>query len=852
MSDVVDLTNCDREPIHLLGGIQPFAFMLVLSNDWLVARASANVIDFIGESAESLIGRPVIDVLTHDAVHALRNRMTMMRGEDASERLYRLALLDDRRLFDVAVHVVDGQVLIEAEPAQGGGDGDSAGMVRAMMARLEQADGMTPFFREAARQVRALTGFDRVMVYRFDRTGSGEVVAEAARSGIGSFLNLRYPASDIPVQARRLYIRNLFRVIADIGADPVPIVPRLSAEGAPLDLSLAVSRAVSPIHVEYLKNMGVGASLSISIVVEGRLWGLFACHHYAPRLPALERRGLAELFAQMFAMKLESRERQAANDYLARAQRVSDQILAALAGDAGLLDNPGWLAEVLEDVVPCDGVGVAIGGRFALHGLTPSEADFGRLVRALNGTAAAKVYATDRIADLLPEASRYVDVAAGLLALPISRSPRDYVVLFRQEFVRTVKWGGDPHKPAELGPNGARLTPRKSFETWAEEVDGRSAPFTEAEVKVAESLRSTLIEVVLRMSDEVHAERQLATERQELLIAELNHRVRNILSLMHGLVRQSRGSASSLDDYVDELDGRIQALARAHNQITAEHWGPGALRTLIETEAAAYLADRSKRIRTKGADILLHPQAYSTMALVVHELMTNSAKYGALSDSGTVTVTWTQDDDGDLAVDWIERGGPAVQAPTRQGFGSTIIQRSIPYDLGGVAKVAFAVTGLTAHFCIPARHVDKGTAAPADTAPSAIATREDAPGGRPLSGETVLMIEDSLIIAMDAEDILTELGAARVIAAATVRQALSELDRNVPTLALLDINLGDHTSLPIAERLKAMGVPFAFATGYGDQMALPPEMGDAPILQKPYTLAGVAGMIDTLKRRPRA
>lgn len=209
-----------------------------------------------------------------------------------------------------------------------------------MMSRLDHTETLEAFFREGARQARALTGFDRVMVYRFDEGGSGEVVAEAARAGIGSFLGLHYPASDIPVQARALYLRNLFRIIADVDAVAVPILPQLDEHGRPLDLSMSVLRSVSPIHIEYLKNMGVGASLSISIVVDGRLWGLFACHHYGPRLPSAQSRSTAELFGQMFASRLESRERRLALDYETKARRIADRLLTSVADNASLLDDP--------------------------------------------------------------------------------------------------------------------------------------------------------------------------------------------------------------------------------------------------------------------------------------------------------------------------------------------------------------------------------------------------------------------------------------------------------------------------------------------------------------------------------
>lgn len=841
----VDLTNCDREPIHELGAIQPFGFLLALSSDWLIKRASANLEHYLGLAAEEALGTRAIDLLGETAVHALRNRLTLLRGPDAVERLFGLPLANGRRA-DFAIHMTGDTVVIEGEPSGADPETDAASAIRAMMSRLDDTGDGAAFYREGARQVRALTGFDRVMVYRFDPDGSGVVVAEAARGGLGSFLDLRYPASDIPQQARRLYLRTPFRIIADVDADPVPIVPRLDERGQPIDLSLSVLRSVSPIHIEYLRNMGVAASLSISIIVEGKLWGLFACHHYASaRCPDFERRSIAELFGQMFALKLESRERKAMSHYELAARQHADRLLAAIANDATLLDNPEWLGSMLHGTIPCDGIGIWLDGKLARSGMTPPAEAFPQLVRRLNGMTAGRIFATDRIADTISAAADYDDVAAGILVLPISRTPRDYVLLFRQEMVRTVKWAGDPHKPAQLGPHGARLTPRKSFELWSQEVRGRSQPFSEPEIRVAEMLRASLIEVVLRMSDEAQEERRRASERQELLIAELNHRVRNILSLIRGLVRQSRDPEANAREIMAMLEGRIESLARAHDQITQDNWSPAPLGQLIETEAAAYLAGKCGRLTCEGPAALLHPNAFSTLALVFHELMTNSAKYGALSDNGGVTVRWRLDDEGDLLIEWRERGGPAVQPPRRQGFGTTIIQRSIPYDLGGKAQARFETAGFEADFCIPARHiVVHDPAAPMlSFAPGPSEDPGDAP--RAVISGSVLLVEDSLIIAMDAEDILGALGAERVVTASSVAAALAELERETFALAVLDFNLGPETSLPIASALRAAGVPYLLATGYGEQLRLPPELDGIQVIQKPYTRASIAWGVST-------
>jgi light-regulated signal transduction histidine kinase (bacteriophytochrome) len=792
-----------------------------------------------------MIGNPLADFLPGDVIHDIRNRVTYLTSRDMVERCFGVRMSKDGGPFDVAIHFSGGRIIIEAEPGSEH-SGDATGMVRAMMARLDSQADLSAFYREGSRQVRALLGYDRVMIYKFAPDGAGEVIAEACKPGIGSFKGLHYPASDIPKQARELYRRNLLRVIRDVNDTPVGILPELDENGAPLDLSLSVLRSVSPIHIEYLKNMGVAASLSISIVVDDELWGLFACHHYSPRSPTFERRSVSELFAQMFSMRLESRERKALVEYERRARDISDQLLGAVASDETLLNDPDWLADILTSTIPADGVGVWINGSYAFSGVTPPTDDFRRIIRALNGTAAGKVFATDRIGSIVERAETFAKQASGLLAIPISRSPRDYVVLFRSEMRESVRWAGDPHKTVEYGPNGPRLTPRESFAEWREQVEGRSKPFTSSELRVAETLRATLIEVVLRLADEAAAQRHQATARQELLIAELNHRVRNILGVIRGLVRQSQPEGEAVREFVNVVDGRIHALARAHNQITDDHWGPAPLQALIDAEASAFAASKENSIHSEGPPVLLNPQAYSTMALVIHELVTNSTKYGSLSGDGVVQIRWRFDDSKDLILTWEESGGPPVEKPSRKGFGTTIIGRSVPYDLGGKAEIDYDPSGVRARFCIPARNVSerrdfKGPRVhlPERRAPHA-PVRPDL-----LAGMSVLLVEDSLIIALDAEDIITRFGA-KLEAASTSEAAHSALDDHRFDFAILDINLGDHTSFGIADRLQDLGVPFIFASGYGEQAKLPDEHRARIVLQKPYTTHNLAKAVEQL------
>ncbi len=842
MSRVVDLTDCDREPIHIPGSIQPFGAMLVMGSDWIVRRASANAPAWLDRGIDEILGAPVADLIAPETLHAVRGRLQMAYGVGVVERLFGAPLTEGGALFDIAVHVSGAEVLLEFEPAAVAENTNAAGLVRTMISRVEAADDFPTMVREAARQVRALTGFDRVMVYRFDDSGAGEVVGESVRAGASPFLGLRYPAADIPLQARALYERNLMRLIADVDAEPSPILPELDAAGLPLDLSMSMLRSVSPVHLEYLRNMGVGASMSISLLQGGRLWGLIACHHGKPLRPSFDRRSAAELFGQMLSYLLESRLRAEETRFEVRVRDIQARISAALVQDSGTWADSTAFHDGVREMLRCDGVGVWFGGRAALSGAAPAPEAFANLVRLLNRTSDGRILASDNLAETHPLSGDVLERAAGMLVIPISRRPRDYVIGFRREVVQTVTWAGDPTKPAEAGPNGARLSPRKSFEAWREVVQGRAAPWSPSELRAAESLRVTLMEVVMQLTDMVDAQRQAADKRQQILIAELNHRVRNILGLVRGVITQSSSSASTIADLTTVLEGRVQSMARAHDQLTARRWDASPLRELIEAEVEAYLGPTSARLTIEGPDISLAPQAFTAVTLVIHELTTNAVKYGALStDAGRVEVTLEVDETSGLCIIWREVGGPPVRAPTRQGFGTTIIDQVIPFELNGESRVDYLPSGVQAILKLPAalaHRIEPRAAAPVRP-----------PGGRAavVKGE-VLLLEDNLFIAIDAEEMLLKLGAASVTVVRSVEEAMSAIEAQVFSFALLDVNLGAETSLEVARRLKTLQTPFAFGTGYGDGLTLPADLDGATVLTKPYSLRtlrlGLAGLGD--------
>ena len=837
----VDLTNCDREPIHILGRVQSYGMLIAVTPDWIINHVSVNVADELSHSAEDLIGMPLNEFMTRSVVHDIRAGLQMLGTTDAIERMFAMDAFGNGRKYDIGVHYSGRSIIMEFERNDARDRQDQISVIRPMIDRIARARNTVQACDLAARQLKSFTGFDRVMVYRFDKDDSGEVVAEAVKPGMDSFKGLRYPASDIPKQARELYKRNLLRIISDVNDDGVEIIPARSPEGNPLDLSLSVTRAVSPIHLEYLRNMGVEASMSVSIIRRGKLWGLFACHHESPLTLPFEVRTAAELFAQLFSFVLDQKENDLERDHHRRAQSVHDQIMTQLADGASLSENFEMIVEAIQNVIPFDSAIGWIDGQLLNVGRVPTPDQCLRLTRFLNTTAAGQVYATECLEKSFEPAADFADIACGALALPVSRVPRDYLVLFRQEIVRSVTWAGNPDKSVTAtGKHGIRLTPRKSFEAWQEIVRHHSQPWKDEEIRAAETLRVTLMEVVLRLTDTVIRERSQAQERQELLIAELNHRVRNILTLIRGLISQSAGSERSVEDYTKVLGGRVYALSRAHDQITQKNWSPASLRTLIDNETEAYLGDDTGRVSLTGGDIMLQPTAFTTLSLVLHELVTNSAKYGALSKSnGRVGIDLSRDATGDLHLSWRETGGPIInKPPTRRGFGSTIIERAVPFELKGNAEVRFATTGLQVDLRVPDRFISESSEDDVQNARQAKETSQiNSAIEQESMPEMVMILEDNAIIALDAEDYMMELGAEMIHLVSNVDDAVKLLDEDVEFgFALLDVNLSDETCEPVARKLVEKGVRFAFATGYGDAVSIVKNFPNVPVIQKPYTI----------------
>lgn len=462
----VDLTNCEREPIHLSGAIQPHGALFVLSLPQLsILQLGENTEAFFGVAPQQLLGRSIAEVLDEASLTLLRRHIQPGSSEILTP--IKISAQGRRGPMDAIVHRGDEGLIVELEMATTAEElsfGAFYQQARVAVARLQTVTSVTEMCQRAASEVRTMTGFDRVMAYRFDAAGNGHVIAESKREGLESYLDLHYPASDIPPQARRLYLINRLRMIVDVAYRPVPIAPALSpATGAPLDLSFSVLRSVSPIHVEYLQNMGVNASMSISLVVDGSLWGLIICHHYTPKFIPYDVRAACDFLSQTLSWQVAASEHAERVAMRARGDEKLRELITQIA-DASDLESGLTSGEAaFRELVDSGGAALVHAGQTTLFGATPPAHEVDQLMAWLRSQGHPAPFATERLVSQLPDAQRYVAVAAGLLAVPLSHGGESYLLWFRPAVDQTVNWAGDPNKTASLKDGALRLSPRGSF-----------------------------------------------------------------------------------------------------------------------------------------------------------------------------------------------------------------------------------------------------------------------------------------------------------------------------------------------------------------------------------------------------
>ena len=511
------LDNCERERINIPGSIQPHGVLLVVREpDHVVVQASANAGEMLGIGG--VIGRKLRDLGGDIASSILPRTLEPLDGVPAAVRLHAGSTGAE---FDALMHrPPGGGLVVELEPALP--QPDIARRVETALQTFLSCYALRPLCEEAARVFRDVSGHDRVMVYRFAEEGHGEVFAEQRRADLESYLGNRYPASDIPQVARRLYERNRLRVVADAAYTPVPIEPRLNPlTGAELDLSHSMLRSVSPMHIQYLKNMGVQGTMVCSVMVGGRLWGLVACHHETPRRPPLAVRAACDLLAEALGTRIAALESFVQSQAELSVRRLEQRLVEAISreGDwrTALVDSPATLLQPLS----ASGAALFFEGGVQILGDVPGTGAL-REIAAWLDTRPRGVVATSSLRAELPALDAITPVAAGVLATPISATPGEYLVWFRPEHPRTLVWGGDPNKPMELQGEMRVLTPRSSFAKWHQVVEGCSDPWTPKDLATARLIGDSVSDVVIQFRSVrmLIAEDQLAQVRRQVAASE--------------------------------------------------------------------------------------------------------------------------------------------------------------------------------------------------------------------------------------------------------------------------------------------------------------------------------------------
>ncbi|PSO14008.1 histidine kinase, partial [Bradyrhizobium sp. MOS004] len=554
-----DLSNCEREEIHLAGSIQPHGALLVVSEpDHRVIQASANAAEFLnlkqvdGMALADLDGDLLVRILPHldPTAQGMPIAVRCRIGSPGAD-------------YDGLLHrPPEGGLVIELERA-----GPSVDLTRYIAKALEKirtASSIRALCEEAATLFQDRTGYDRVMVYRFDDEGHGEVFSERRKPELEAYLGNRYPATDIPQMARRLYERTRVRVLVDVNYQPVPLQPRFSPiTGRDLDMSLCFLRSMSPIHLQYLKNMGVGATLVISLVVGGKLWGLVACHHYEPRFIHFELRAVCELLAEAIATRIAALESFAQSQSELFVQRLEQRMIEAMSREG---DWRGAIFDSSQSILqPLGASGGALiyEGQIISTGEVPGTQEIREIGAWLDTHRDRTVVATASLGLDLPQFAGITKVASGVAVTPISSNPGEYLIWFRPERIRTVTWGGDPLKPFVIGNSPTDLSPRRSFAQWHQQVEGTSDPWTPADLAAARLIGQSVADIVLQFravrtliaQDQLEQfSRQVRVSEQPVIIADIDGKILLVNEAFKTLLPKDHSAFGRLD----ELAGAFQ------------------------------------------------------------------------------------------------------------------------------------------------------------------------------------------------------------------------------------------------------------------------------------------------------
>ncbi|MDR5590539.1 ATP-binding protein [Christiangramia sediminicola] len=520
----VDLSSCEKEPIHIIGVTQEHGVLVACDKETgRIGQVGENSSEFFGIAAEELLGKSLESILGSKLADAL---LTTIKNDEVFE-VEETSI--NGKQFIIIPHLSRQNLILDIEPIDGKGDNfDFQKELTSLLNTLSASEDAEELCTDAAKITKSIFGYDRVMIYKFDEEWNGKVIAEEKNEGMDSWLGLQYPASDIPKQARQLFLKNRVRTISKVNYKPVKIIPLISPiNNEPLDLTNSKLRGVSPIHIEYLQNMEVGASLTAALISNGRLWGLIACHHYEPKFINYYQRQTCEFLIQIFSNELSLKN---SNSFLTNIEKVDElriKLVNQIHQKNSIKKGLSGQNIKLTDLFDCGGAAIVLNGKVKTVENTPSKKEIKKLTSNFLAKKSDSLFFTKNLLQFYPEAKNFKESGSGILSLRLGQSDRDFLIWFRPEVIQSVDWGGNPENKATYDAEKERLTPRKSFEKWTEELTGVADTWKDFEIsgarKLSESVSYVILENQKKEIDKLNEQLIEAHNELELFSQGLSH-----------------------------------------------------------------------------------------------------------------------------------------------------------------------------------------------------------------------------------------------------------------------------------------------------------------------------------------